>query len=188
MPTRRANDDPIVLPGKPGASHLHEFYGNFSTDANSTSDSLYLTKTTCDPASDKSAYWTPTLFQNGVPVSPSRVTIYYQGITDHDHAQPLPFGLRYVAGNALATSPDQNPIARWSCLGSSDSSQDFMDCPDGEPLQTYLNFPTCWDGVHLDSSDHKSELPRGFWTAASRDTYAAICIVSCSRWTSAGVL
>ena len=33
-------NDPIVHPGKPGASHLHMFFGNTGTDANSTVDSI----------------------------------------------------------------------------------------------------------------------------------------------------
>ena len=35
-----AEDDPIVYPGAPGASHLHVFFGNTSTNANSTVKSL----------------------------------------------------------------------------------------------------------------------------------------------------
>jgi hypothetical protein len=31
-----APDDPIVYPGVPGAAHLHEFFGNTSTNASST--------------------------------------------------------------------------------------------------------------------------------------------------------
>ena len=34
------NDDPIVYPGQPGKSHLHQFYGNTSANANSTYPSL----------------------------------------------------------------------------------------------------------------------------------------------------
>jgi hypothetical protein len=33
-------DDPIVFPGQPGRSHLHQFYGNTSVDGNSTFESL----------------------------------------------------------------------------------------------------------------------------------------------------
>ena len=33
-------DDPIVYPGQPGVSHLHDFYGNTTTNAYSTIASL----------------------------------------------------------------------------------------------------------------------------------------------------
>src|SRR5688572_33265149 len=38
--SHRAPDDPIVGPGKPGTSHMHDFFGNRSTDAHSTLESL----------------------------------------------------------------------------------------------------------------------------------------------------
>ncbi|MGY0236274.1 DUF1996 domain-containing protein [Longispora urticae] len=158
---RRAGDDPIVKPGQPGASHIHEFYGNRSTDAHSTLASLAAGTTNCDPSVDLSAYWTPTLYQNGRAVAPEHVTVYYQGITDPRNAKPYPRGLRVVIGNALATSPDQNPAARWSCVGQSQSSRDFLACPPGSKLETYLDFPTCWDGVRLDSPDHHDHMAWG---------------------------
>ncbi|MBO4206905.1 DUF1996 domain-containing protein [Micromonospora echinofusca] len=157
----RALDDPIVRPGQPGASHMHEFFGNRSADAYSTLQSLSLGTTNCNPQVDLSAYWVPTLYKNGVPVAPEHVTFYYQGITDRANVKPHPRGLKIVVGNALATSPDQNPAARWSCRGYPESSRDFLSCPAGSKLETYLDFPTCWDGVNLDSPDHKSHMAFG---------------------------
>src|ERR1044072_2117778 len=55
-----ANDDPIVHPGKPGASHPHTFFGNSSTNAASTLESLRASGTTCSVKADKAAYWAPT--------------------------------------------------------------------------------------------------------------------------------
>ena len=34
--SHRLADDPIVRPGQPGASHSHDFFGNRTTNANST--------------------------------------------------------------------------------------------------------------------------------------------------------
>ncbi|WP_436499941.1 DUF1996 domain-containing protein [Actinokineospora sp. HUAS TT18] len=159
--SHRAGNDPIVFPNRPGVSHTHEFFGNTTTNADSTLQSLRLGGTNCDPVSDKSAYWVPTLYQHGVAVAPERVTIYYQGITDPARAVPHPQGLRYVIGNALATSPDQNPAARWSCVGRPESSRDFLSCPAGSKLENYLDFPTCWDGTRLDSPNHRDHLVFG---------------------------
>ncbi|WP_328994469.1 DUF1996 domain-containing protein [Kribbella sp. NBC_01245] len=156
--SHRAGDDPIVFPGQSGGSHIHEFFGNRTTNANSTLQSLRLGGTNCDPVADKSAYWVPTLYKNGQPVAPERVTIYYQGITENTKAVAYPQGLRYVIGNALATSPDQNPAARWSCVGQTPSSRDFLNCPAGTKLENYLDFPTCWDGSRLDSPNHKDHM------------------------------
>ncbi|SDX81675.1 protein of unknown function [Amycolatopsis xylanica] len=155
--SHRRNDDPIVFPGQAGVSHMHEFYGNRSANAQSTLQSLSLGTTNCDPVVDLSSYWTPTVYKNGQPIAPERVTVYYQGITNMAAAVPHPRGLRYVIGNAGATNADQNPSARWSCTGSSPSSRDFMNCAPGSKLETYLDFPTCWDG-RLDSPNHRDHM------------------------------
>ncbi|MFC5804882.1 DUF1996 domain-containing protein [Streptomyces formicae] len=158
LSSHRRGDDPIVFPGQAGRSHIHEFYRNRTANASSTLESLSAGTTNCTPQTDLSSYWTPTLHQNGVPVAPERVTVYYQGITDHTRAVAHPRGLRYVVGNALATSPDQNPAARWSCVGRTESSRDFMNCPPGTKLENYLDFPTCWDGKNLDSANHRDHM------------------------------
>ena len=41
-------DDPIVHPGHRGASHLHQFFGNHSTAADPTYESLIAADTTCN--------------------------------------------------------------------------------------------------------------------------------------------
>src|SRR6266704_3483524 len=84
-------DDPIVFPGQPGATHLHDFLGNNTTDANSTLASLQAASnpwnSTC-PANtaDTAAYWFPAVLESGPPgyscTSPTstspRCTIYYR--------------------------------------------------------------------------------------------------------------
>ena len=59
--SHRAPDDPIVYPGRPGASHDHTFLGSTSTDANSTNASLRAAATTCKRRGETAAYWVPTL-------------------------------------------------------------------------------------------------------------------------------
>src|SRR5438045_1744092 len=51
------NDDPIVYPGIPGASHSHDFFGNVSTTASSTQDTLVGAQTSCGDLSDRAGYW-----------------------------------------------------------------------------------------------------------------------------------
>lgn len=162
--THRLPDDPIVFPGLPGASHMHSFFGATVTDAHTTVDDLETSPTTCDPSVDRSSYWVPTLYVNDQPVEPTGTTFYYlgEGVRDDVIArtQPLPYGLRIVAGNARATGPDDNTISRWSCLhaGDAGSGHDFVNCPAGTMLESYLDFPQCWNGRDLDSPDHKSHM------------------------------
>nr|WP_199837148.1 MULTISPECIES: DUF1996 domain-containing protein [unclassified Streptomyces] len=66
-------DDPIVVPGLPGASRMHGFFGNRSTDAFTTTRSLPAhTGTSRTPAEDLSAYWIPTLYEGGRAVETGR--------------------------------------------------------------------------------------------------------------------
>lgn len=118
--THRAPDDPIVFPGLPGASHMHSFFGNDTTHAGSDLASLEQGRTSCSPDTDLSSYWVPTLYDGDQEVEPTGTTFYYlgEGVSDDviRQIQPFPRGLRIVAGNAKATGPQDNTIARWSCL------------------------------------------------------------------------
>jgi hypothetical protein len=162
--SHRLPDDPIVFPGLPGGSHMHSFFGNTSTNANTDLNSLLNGSSNCNPGIDLSSYWVPTLYADNVPVEPTGTTFYYlgEGVRDDVIArtQPLPLGLRIVAGNAKATQPDASTISRWSCLhaGEVGASKDFVNCPAGTMLESYLDFPQCWNGRDLDSADHKSHM------------------------------
>ncbi|MEV4702370.1 DUF1996 domain-containing protein [Actinoplanes sp. NPDC049316] len=162
--SHRLPDDPIVFPNMPGASHMHSFFGSETTKASTTVTDLLNANSNCNPSVDKSAYWIPTFYDNDVPVEPATGVFYYlgEGVSDAliAQTQPFPLGLRIVAGNARATGPDDTTISRWSCLGAGEvnPSHDFVTCPPGSMLESYLDFPHCWDGVNLDSPDHKSHM------------------------------
>ncbi|MEU8386719.1 MULTISPECIES: DUF1996 domain-containing protein [Micromonospora] len=161
--SHRLPDDPIVFPGLPGASHMHSFFGSTVTNAKTTLPDLVNSPTTCNPRVDVSSYWVPTLYRDNVAVEPAIATFYYLGEGVRAdvvaNTQPFPLGLRLVAGNAKATGPNDS-IARWSCLhaGHVPPSKDFVNCPSGTMLESYLDFPQCWNGRDLDSPDHKSHL------------------------------
>lgn len=163
-------DDPIVFPGVTGASHMHNFYGNVSTAAASTEQSLLAASSDCTHGfgnTDHSAYWVPTLYQKNVsgvmqPVTPSHATIYYQG--DGSAGQKIvafPQGLRMIAGDSRALSPQPTSIVSWHCVNSSSLgtlSAAIPNCSSGQTLTATIHFPSCWDGHNLDSADHKSHM------------------------------
>ncbi|MFF5081336.1 DUF1996 domain-containing protein [Actinoplanes sp. NPDC000266] len=162
--SHRLPDDPIIFPNLPGASHMHSFFGSEVTNAATTTQDLLNANSNCNPSIDKSSYWIPTLYNGNTPVEPTTGIFYYLGEGVRDdliaQTQPFPLGLRIVAGNAKATGPADNTIARWSCLhaGEVGSSPNFVTCPAGTMLESYLDFPHCWDGLNLDSADHKSHM------------------------------
>jgi hypothetical protein len=162
--SHRLPDDPIVAPGLPGGSHMHSFFGATSTNAHTNLNTLQNGRSNCNPGVDLSSYWVPTLYRNNVAVEPTITTFYYlgEGVRADlvGRTQSIPLGLRIVAGNAKATAPDASSIARWSCLhaGQVPASKNFVTCPAGTMMESYLDFPQCWNGRDLDSADHKSHM------------------------------
>jgi hypothetical protein len=156
-----APDDPIVYPGKPGASHRHSFVGNVSTDAYSSLDTLHGAATTCERAEDTAAYWMPTLLVDGQPVEPVGATIYYRRRT-LAATTAFPAGLRMIAGSAKATSPQGRMITFWNCgaLAGVPSSSEIPTCPARRrtSLRLHVTFPDCWNGSSLDSASHQSHM------------------------------
>ena len=147
--------DPIVMPGHAGMSHLHEFFGNQSTDENSTGASLLASTGTCADGADLSAYWVPALLVNGVRVQPQLARVYYIG--GGPMVTAFPAGFKAVSGYTDQT-------AAWGCVVPgeppvlSSSVAVVPTCAGGAQLMTQITFPQCWDGRSLDSADHKSHL------------------------------
>lgn len=154
-----ATNDPIVHAGMPGTSHLHDFFGNTGTDANSTLASLASGGTTCRDQADKSAYWVPATTYNGVSVSPRAVEVYYLGAGRGRTVTTPPAGLKAVIGRTDQT-------VRWSCDGGpgrgrtvGSSAADVPTCEGSrQSLRAAITFPSCWDGTNVDSTDHISHL------------------------------
>lgn len=155
-------DDPIVYFGRPGASHSHTFLGNTTTNASTTLASLQAGSSACSAPDDRSAYWMPTMLNGDTPVQPvgPQVIYYKTGVTDYTSVRPFPAGLRFVVGNMMAT-PDEflaGSYEGWEC-GNSYHMSDFPSrCPAGTALNVRYQAPSCWDGLHLDSPDHKSHM------------------------------
>lgn len=159
--SHRAPDDPIVAPGKPGASHDHSFVGNRTTSAFSTLATLLAGGSTCDRPGHTAAYWMPTLLADGQPVSPSSSTIYYRRATLAPVAT-FPTGFRMIAGDALSASPQSPLVTSWSCgpLSGVRRSTTVPTCPPGRAsaLRLRVTFPSCWNGRDLDAPDHKRHM------------------------------
>jgi hypothetical protein len=157
-----APDDPIVFFGQPGASHMHTFMGNTTTNANSTIASLQAGSTTCLAPGDKSAYWMPTMYFGTTPIEPigPQVIYYKTGVNDYTSVRPWPTGLRFVVGSPTQTA-DQflyYSYEGWEC-GDSYHNADFpASCVTGTQLNVRFQSPSCWDGKYLDTPDHKSHM------------------------------
>jgi hypothetical protein len=166
-------DDPIVFPGQPGASHMHDFVGNASTNANSTTQSLFAAnKSTCDGGTaNLTSYWHPAMKDSaGNFIASTDSMIYYKSGYNQIPKATLknpPNGLRFVFGE-LPTN--DKPLPNWvrhhsfSCdilpdpTPSDDREQMIPACPAGGVVQLAIQAPNCWDGINLDSPDHRSHM------------------------------
>ena len=107
-------DDPIVFPGQPGKSHLHQFYGNEAANAFSTYASLRAGgQSTCNRgpfAANRSAYWMPAMLDGaGNVVKPGFVSIYYKRRPAADPKCSLSSGNRQ-AERRLPADPERSQI------------------------------------------------------------------------------
>ncbi|WP_062443985.1 DUF1996 domain-containing protein [Herbidospora daliensis] len=158
-----AADDPIVLPGLVGASHLHTFFGP-KVSAKTTTEDLLKSTTTCDAPGDNSAYWAPTLLKNGKPVPMKNFRAYYGSrLKDPSEVRPFPPGLRVVQGDAKRqVATPKGASGQFWCAGSAETGRsadgNWPVCAPGGNLIYQLTFQDCWDGKHIDSPDHKSHM------------------------------
>lgn len=171
QPSHYAPVDPLVFPGQLNASHIHVFFGNTGADQNSTDQSLRTTgNSTCrGGTANRSSYWVPAMIDmgSGLPVDPAESDFYYKsgymGVSPAS-IQPMPEGLRMIAGSA-ANSSDigvENSHYTWVCHNTGiNRGQRIPDCPVGDLLELSIAFPQCWDGVNLNSPDHKSHMAYG---------------------------
>lgn len=123
-----AQEDPIVAPGTMSA-HMHDFFGNTTTNKDSTYASMTAGSSTCSAVGDTAGYWVPTVLDGSGGVIPIHaVTVYYRGGPNGEHVTPFPPDLRMVT-----------PVFVY---GSTETIN--------------VKFPPCWDGVltHANDTSH----------------------------------
>jgi hypothetical protein len=158
--SHRNTDNFIVSPDViDGAQHLHDYYGNTTTNAFSTLGSLQRARSTCANERDHSAYWVPVLLRDNRVVEPESAQMIMRGYNrDVGAVVSMPRGLRMITGNAKQTRAEGSN-AQFACSGSEKRrSKTFPNCPTGSRLIRIQDFPSCWDGRNLDSADHRSHV------------------------------
>lgn len=158
--SHRKQADPIVNPGPRGTQsmHLHDFFGNTSTDSDSTYEGMVAADTTCVVSGDTAAYWTPTLLDpDGDPVEPTHMFSYYRNRpAGYSSTVAFPPDFRLIAGG-VGEFPEK---AWWNCHDD-DSETVRYDSPPRcttSNLNAVVTFPNCWDGVNVDVADHRSHV------------------------------
>ncbi|KAI9792686.1 MAG: hypothetical protein M1816_001785 [Peltula sp. TS41687] len=164
--------DPIISPGKV-SSHAHTILGGngfgFNMDFQQARAS---TCSTCRVTADRSNYWVPSLYYQGQDGSFTSVKqvggalIYYLHRTDPGQDEKtlvaFPEGFRMFAGDPTLrdySASVQQQAINFTCLGTTKEETLGLpnyNCPGG--LRAQVFFPSCWNGVDLDSPDHKSHI------------------------------
>lgn len=148
-----AFDDPLVLPDRPGESHLHMFFGNKDVGSDpSYNDEILAAETSCDQRRDTASYWAPALLDSaGKVIEPVKMAAYYrpgQGVDPADII-PYPEGLMLIGGDAMSQEAQSTEVVAWSC-GTGAARDDVpQQCPSGSTLRLLVTFPDCWDGTRL---------------------------------------
>ncbi len=144
------NDDPIVFPGQPGASHTHDFFGNETTNADSTPSSLQASsRTTCQLAADTAGYWFPEMVDpQGRPHQLRQAVAYYSSKPGSGYVHTMPAGAELLGGNSHATGTQGINIVKFDCLAHPEikNSATPIDCTGHGESQITIRFPNCWNG------------------------------------------
>ncbi len=156
-------DDPILHPGHPGKSHLHDFFASTTTSASSTIEDMRQAPTTCVFSRDTAGYWFPAAYMGDVQIVPTFSKTYYFGVAG-SVVEPIPRGLQLVGGDASAASGAQNVHASWHCGAKGTSRTPKVDHPydctrfakrwsfvDG--IVARVELPSCWNGVGRGPAD-----------------------------------
>jgi hypothetical protein len=181
-------DDPLLYPGQPGKSHLHQFYGNTGANAYSTYNSLRTTGgSTCSNNTypvNRSAYWQPAMFDGkGNVVQPDYSVIYYKKppnskmtgwkqapSADQSKASTPSFPTAFASSSdgirpASTPAPRVRPITIALSAGGSygalsrHSSVSPASARRGNNSIIYtLEAPSAGTAQHLDSPDHRSHV------------------------------
>jgi hypothetical protein len=160
-PLKNVFEDPIVSPGVRSA-HLHTVFGATTfSDMVTSKDLAPDVESTCDLQMDKSMYWVPALMHEGAPL-PAKLRVYLAHDTKGD-LTPFPLGLRVKVQDAR--------YLEWFCISDKGAGRrepqlpmagfPGMTTPSGKPCirwQARQQFPSCWDGLRLDSYTHRHHL------------------------------
>jgi Domain of unknown function (DUF1996) len=170
--SHRDQVDPIVDFGKATSFHMHDFYGNTTTDENSTYNSLRVGGTNCDDPGDTAAYWAPTLSwtdSSGTTERTASITRFYYrlgGKSPNVDVNPHPAVDTNGDGqldDGLKIVTVQGKNVEWRCMNTGTwSTKPPSRCDNGK-LVVRIKFPDCLqvdanERPLLDSADHRSHM------------------------------
>jgi len=178
--------DPLVNPGMAPSTHVHQIVGgnSFNTTMDPKKDMPgESTCTTCSFSEDFSNYWTAVLYfkaRNGtykrvpqisqISGGVGGITVYYMNDALYETKQTSKVtafqpGFRMFVGDVNARSKAQMKDFRqltYTCMKDAGTREpETLSLPNkacAYGIMVNARFPTCWDGVNLDSPDHMQHM------------------------------
>lgn len=127
--------DPIAL-----THHQHVESGARPFDNSITADSVRANETSCFDAGDKTAYWSPLLYErNGVALVPIETDTYYRGGVAPSQVEAFPYSTQMLVHDPIRV--------KWECRAGR-TVKGFADAPSScaGRLIAAIQFPQCWNG------------------------------------------
>ena len=159
-------DDPIVFPGQPGASHMHTFMGNTTTNAATTTVASFERRRHDLPGAGRQVGLLDADDVQRQHPDPARSVRRSSTTRPASSTTPASGRSRRACGSSSAarrrprrsSSNLPGTVEGWEC-GDSYFNWDFpANCPAGTQLNIRLQSPSCWNGLYLDTPDHKSHM------------------------------
>lgn len=151
--SHRLQHDPIRATSQT-PSHMHDFFGAKDVQRSSDAAGLLNQNNSCISPADKSSYWVPTMFADGVAVQPKDLAVYLIAPTSSsakDVAAP-PNGLQMITFKSA-----------WACSRNGVLLPQPEDCGNNATTRLVLEFPHCWDGVNLAYSEDNPHVVAAPW-------------------------
>ncbi|MEV6111733.1 DUF1996 domain-containing protein [Streptomyces sp. NPDC052109] len=175
------SDNVIVAPGVTnGAHHVHDYVGNQKVNAFSSNQTFLQGGTSCQNRNDLSAYYWPVIREQdgtqekdanadggGKDLNVGKVLVAQQAQIKYvgspaGKVVAMPQFLRIITGDAKAfVNGPANANAHWSCTGFENKVQltdKYPICPQGSQVVRSFAFQSCWDGVNIDSANHRTHV------------------------------
>ncbi|KAH8800438.1 hypothetical protein F5884DRAFT_685979 [Xylogone sp. PMI_703] len=177
--------DPIVSPGI-ASNHVHSIAGG-NAFSRSMSDPLAATKspqTSCNVDIDHSNYWVPALYH--IDAGGTYTLVKYTGnnayyfnracdytanptvcdnINNNRSPRAFPAGFRMLAGDTTRRTYNASDFSHQAIAimcannpGIPDHEGPSMPTTPCQTFRAEVYFPSCWDGVNLDSANHKDHV------------------------------
>jgi hypothetical protein len=177
-PLTQERADPIVSPGE-ASGHVHAVVGSSAFSRYMTANDAAASgdATTCDKATDHSSYWSPSAYRirddgkfdllpfQGMAAYYTNYSCPYDAeapgyCTGVRNAIAPPKGLRIVAGDPKRRTNDVSDLRQAAILIQAGIGEGYgiPSTLDGSRIAGHVRFPSCWDGVNLDSNDHFSHM------------------------------